>query len=66
MKNSQIKMKGNNYNQHCVVHLPTDICRTIIGSGGMGGYHAGNEPKVIVKDKSYVENDKIGMRLQQS
>ena len=46
---SQIKMQGNNYNQRLIVHLPTDICRTIIGSGGMGGYHSGNEPKVIVK-----------------
>ena len=42
------------------------VCLTSSPVGGMGGYHAGNEPKVIVKDKSYVENDKIGMRLQQS
>lgn len=47
----KIMMQGNNFNQRLVVHLPTDICRTIIGSGGSGGYHAGNEPKVIVKSK---------------
>lgn len=46
-----IKMEGNNFNQRCVVHLPNDICRTIIGSGGSGGYHVGNEPKVIVKNR---------------
>lgn len=45
MKNSQIKMKGNNYNKRCVVHLPTDICRTIIGSGGMGGVSCGQRTK---------------------
>lgn len=44
-----IRMKGNNFNQRLVVHLPNDFCRTIIGSGGNGGYHAGNEPKVIVR-----------------
>ena len=40
---------GSNFNQRGVVHLPTDICRTLIGGGGTGGYHAGNEPKVIVR-----------------
>ena len=44
-------MPGNNFNQRGWVHLPSDICRTIIGGGGHGGYHAGNEPKVIVKVK---------------
>ena len=35
MENSEkIMMHGNNFNQRLVVHLPTDICRTIIGSGG--------------------------------
>lgn len=42
-------MPGNNFNQRGTVHLPTEICRTIIGGGGSGGYHAGNEPKVIVR-----------------
>ena len=50
-----IKMEGNNFNQRLVVHLPNDICRTIIGSGGGGGYHAGNEPKVIVKSKQNID-----------
>ena len=45
-------MPGNNFNQRGTVHLPSDICRTIIGGGGKGGYHAGNEPKVIVKEKN--------------
>lgn len=43
-----LKLDGNNYNQRCVVHTPNDFCRTIIGSGGNGGYHAGDEPKVLV------------------
>lgn len=38
---------GNNFNRRGVVHFPTDICRTIIGGGGIGGYHAGNEPKIM-------------------
>lgn len=44
-----IKLQGNNFNQRCVVYLPNDFCRTIVGCGGSGGYHAGNEPKVIVR-----------------
>ena len=36
-------MEGDNYNQKLVVHLPDEICRTIIGSG-----HSGNESKVII------------------
>lgn len=51
-------MPGNNFNQRCIVHLPSDVCRTIIGGGGSGGYHAGNEPKVIVR------NEKISNRSQ--
>ena len=47
----KLVMPGNNFNQRGWVHLPSDICRTIIGGGGHGGYHAGNEPKVIVKVK---------------
>ena len=58
-----IKMKGNNFNQRLVVHLLNDFCRTIIGSGGNGGYHYGNEPKVIVyesrKQDKDEENDKM-------
>lgn len=42
-------MPGNNFNQRGIVHLPSEICRTIIGGGGKGGYHAGNEPKVVVR-----------------
>ena len=45
-------MDVNNFNQRGVVHNPQDdICRTIIGGGGQGGYHAGNEPKVLVKTR---------------
>lgn len=49
--NTTLKLDGNNYNQRCVVHTPDDFCRTIIGGGGSGGYHAGNEPKVLVESK---------------
>ncbi len=51
-ENNTLKLDGNNYNQRCVVHTPNDFCRTIIGSGGNGGYHAGNEPKVLVQTQS--------------
>lgn len=51
-ENSTLKLDGNNYNQRCVVHTPDDFCRTIIGNGGSGGYHAGNEPKVLVESKN--------------
>lgn len=44
-------MEGNNFNQCCLVHNQKSVCRTIIGSGGKGGYHAGNEPKVLVLRK---------------
>lgn len=43
-------MKGNNYNQRLVVHLPEGISRTMMGCG-----HEGNEPKVIQK---YGDRDK--------
>ena len=36
-----------NYNQKGVVHTLDEICRTITGSGGSGGYHDGNQPKII-------------------
>lgn len=51
-ENYTLKLDGNNYNQRCVVHTPNDFCRTIIGSGGSGGYHAGNEPKVLAQTQS--------------
>lgn len=51
-EDSTLKLDGNNYNQRCVVHTTDDFCRTIIGSGGSGGYHAGNEPKVLVNSQS--------------
>lgn len=51
-ENYTLKLDGNNYNQRCVVHAPNDFCRTIIGSGGSGGYHAGNDPKVLVQIQS--------------
>lgn len=51
-ENDTLKLDGNNYNQRCVVHTPNDFCRTIIGGGGSGGYHAGNEPKVLVSSQS--------------
>lgn len=53
-ENDTLKLDGNNYNQRCVVHTPNDFCRTIIGSGGNGGYHAGNEPKVLVHQSENV------------
>ena len=53
-ENGTLKLDGNNYNQRCVVHTPNDFCRTIIGSGGSGGYHAGNEPKVLVNQSENV------------
>lgn len=53
-ENDTLKLDGNNYNQRCVVHTPNDFCRTIIGSGGSGGYHAGNEPKVLVNQSENV------------
>lgn len=52
-------MPGNNFNQRGLVHLPSDICRTIIGGGGHGGYHAGNEPKVLVKSKKNAWTEEI-------
>lgn len=42
-------LPGNNFNQRGVVHRFDEVCRTVIGGGGSGGYHAGNEPKVIVR-----------------
>ena len=48
-ENTTLKLDGNNYNQRCVVHTVDDFCRTIIGGGGSGGYHAGNEPKVLIQ-----------------
>lgn len=59
-EDSTLKLDGNNYNQRCVVHTPDDFCRTIIGSGGSGGYHAGNEPKVLVNSQSQNEVKQIG------
>lgn len=48
-ENTTLKLDGNNYNQRCVVHTVDDFCRTIIGGGGSGGYHARNEPKVLIQ-----------------
>lgn len=59
-EDSTLKLDGNNYNQRCVVHTPDDFCRTIIGSGGSGGYHAGNEPKVLVNSQSENAVKQIG------
>ena len=53
-ENDTLKLDGNNYNQRCVVHTPNDFCRTIIGGGGSGGYHAGNEPKVLIQQSENV------------
>lgn len=39
------EMPGKNYNQRNTVHGENAVCRTIIGGG-----HAGNEPKVLVKN----------------
>lgn len=53
-ENTILKLNGNNYNQRCVVHTPDDFCRTIIGGGGSGGYHAGNEPKVLINQSENI------------
>lgn len=53
-ENTTLKLDSNNYNQRCVVHTPDDFCRTIIGGGGSGGYHAGNEPKVLIQQSENV------------
>ena len=49
-----IKMEGNNYNQRLTVHLPNDICRTLIGQG-----HSGMEPKVIIYNDLINEKENI-------
>ena len=36
------------FNRKNVVHDVNGICRTLIGSGGSGGYHDGNQPKVAI------------------
>lgn len=54
-----LKIDGNNFNQRCVVHTPNDVSRTLIGSGGSGGYHAGNEPKVLVKTSKENSMEKV-------
>lgn len=55
-------LPGNNFNQCCLVHHPDEICRTIIGGGGRGGYHAGNEPKVIVRYEKVLDCGKPGKK----
>lgn len=37
------------FNQRNAVHLPEGISRTLIGSGGDGGFHSGNQPKVGIR-----------------
>lgn len=54
-----LKIDGNNFNQRCVVHTPNDVSRTLIGSGGSGGYHAGNEHKVLVKTSKENSMEKV-------
>lgn len=54
-----LKIDGNNFNQRCVVHTPNDVSRTLIGSGGSGGYHAGNEPKVLVETNNKCNDAKF-------
>ena len=57
----KLVMPGNNFNQRGWVHLPSDICRTIIGGGGgHGGYPAGNEPKVLVRYEKVLDCGKPG------
>lgn len=43
------QLSGNNFNQRCIVHSINGISRCIVGCGGTGGYHAGNEPKVLYR-----------------
>lgn len=52
-------LSGNNFNQKGIIHTENDISRTIIGSGGTGGYHDGNQPKIIRKDN---KNMKVRIR----
>lgn len=45
-----------NFNSQGIVHNEFGICRTLIGSGGTGGYHSGNQPKVLQIYKVIGEN----------
>ena len=57
-------LPGNNFNQRGIVHRPDEICRTIIRGGGQGGYHAGNEPKVIVKEVDRIMEKEYEYRIR--
>lgn len=53
------EMPGKNFNQRNTVHGEDAVCRTILGCG-----HAGNEPKVLIKqatEKGYIECEEGGV-----
>jgi len=52
---------AKNYNQKGIVHTPDEICRTITGSGGVGGYHDGNQPKIIRYER---KDNKMRVRIR--
>ena len=52
----QYVLSNNNFNSQGIVHNKFGICRTIIGSGGAGGYHSGNQPKVLQVYKAIGNN----------
>lgn len=52
----QYVLSNNNFNSQGIVHNEFGICRTIIGSGGAGGYHSGNQPKVLQVYKAVGNN----------
>ena len=49
-------IENMDFNERGTVHNEFGICRTITGSGGSGGYHSGNQPKVLQVYKSTDED----------
>lgn len=49
-------IENMDFNERGTVHNEFGICRTITGSGGSGGYHSGNQPKVLQLYKVVGEN----------
>ena len=49
-------IENMDFNERGTVHNEFGICRTITGSGGSGGYHSGNQPKVLQVYKSLGED----------
>lgn len=49
-------IENMDFNERGTVHNEFGVCRTITGSGGDGGYHSGNQPKVLQLYKVVGEN----------